>query len=116
MWFYRRMLRISYAAHETDDSVLQRVGQERQLLQIIQARQVSFTGHVIRKGELEELCLAGKVPGKKPRGKPRLLFLNQLKEITGLGIPRAIWDTKNQSERERETDRERERERERDLN
>ena len=88
MWFYRRMLRISYTAHETNDSVLQRFGQERQLLKIIQARQVSFTGHVIRKGELEELCLAGKVPGKKPRGKPRLPFLNQLKEITGLGIPR----------------------------
>ena len=93
MWFYRRMLRISYTAHETNDSVLQRVGQERQLLKIIQARQVSFTGHVIRKGELEELCLAGKVPGKKLRGKPILLFLNQLKEITSLGTPRAIWDT-----------------------
>ena len=93
MWFFRRMLRISYTAHETNDSVLQRVGQERQLLKIIQARQVSFTGHVNRKGELEELCLAGKVPGKKLRGKPILLFLNQLKEITSLGTPRAIWDT-----------------------
>ena len=97
IWFYRRMLHISYAAHETSDSVLQRVGQECQLLKIIQARQVSFTNHVIRKGKLEELCLAWKVPGKKPRGKPKLLFLNQLKKIIGLGTPLAIWDTtKNQ--------------------
>ena len=32
MWFYRRMLRASYTAHETNISVLQRMGQERQLL------------------------------------------------------------------------------------
>ena len=31
MWFYRRMLRVSYTAHETNISVLQRMGQERQL-------------------------------------------------------------------------------------
>ena len=92
MWFYRRMLRVSYTAHETNDSVLERVGQKQQLLEVIKSRQVNFTGHVIRKGELEELCLAGKVHGKKPRGGQRLLFLNKLKDITGLDTARAVWD------------------------
>ena len=92
MWFYRRMLRIPYTAHVINTSVLQRVGQDRQLLQIIQEKQVKYTGHVIRKGELEELCLAGKIPGKKARGGQRLLFLKQIMEITDLQNPRAIWD------------------------
>ena len=92
MWFYRRMLRVSYTAHETNISVLQRMGQERQLLRTIKERQTSFTGHIIRKGELEDLILAGKVQGKKARGGQRLLFLNQVMKNTGLTSPRTIWD------------------------
>ena len=92
MWFYRRMLRVSYTAHETNISVLQRMGQERQLLRTIKERQTSFTGHIIRKGELEDLILAGKVQGKKARGGQRLLFLNQVMENTGLTSLRTIWD------------------------
>ena len=92
MWFYRRMLRVSYTAHETNISVLQRMGQERQLLRTIKERQTRFTGHIIRKGELEDLILAGKVQGKKARGGQRLLFLNQVMENTGLTSPRTIWD------------------------
>ena len=92
MWFYRRMLRVSYTAHETNISVLQRMGQERQLLRTIKERQTRFTGHIIRKGELEDLILAGKVQGNKARGGQRLLFLNQVMENTGLTSPRTIWD------------------------
>ena len=91
MWFYRRMLRVSYTAHETNISVLQRMGQGRQLLRTIKERQTRFTGHIIRKGELEDLILAGKVQGKKARGGQRLLFLNQVMENTGLTSPRTIW-------------------------
>ena len=85
MWFYRRMLRVSYTAHETNISVLQRMGQERQLLRTIKERQTRFTGHIIRKGQLEDLILAGKVQGKKARGGQRLLFLNQVMENTKVG-------------------------------
>ena len=92
MWIYRRMIRVSYTAHETNISVLQRMGQERQLLRTIKERQTRFTGHIIRKGELEDLILAGKVQGKKARGGQRLLFLNQVMENTGLTSPRTIWD------------------------
>ncbi|XP_042874362.1 craniofacial development protein 2-like [Penaeus japonicus] len=52
----------------------------------------NFTGHVIRKGELEDLSLVGKIPGKKARGGRRLLFLNQLKENTGSKTSRKFWD------------------------
>ena len=92
MWFYRRMLRVSYTAHETNTLVLQQMGQERQLLGTIKERQTRFTGHIIRKGELEDLILAGKVQGKKARGGQMLLFLNQMMENTGLTSPRTIWD------------------------
>ena len=74
MWSYRRMLRVSYTAHETNISVLQRLRQERQLLRTIKERQTRFTGHIIRKGELEDLILVCRVQGKKARGGQRLFF------------------------------------------
>ena len=64
MWFYRRMFRISYVDRMTDAEVLKKVGQERQLLKMIERRQWKFFGHSIRKGSLEELALSGKIPGK----------------------------------------------------
>jgi len=92
MWFFRRMLRIPYTAHETNTSVLKKVGQNRQLLNIIRERQLKFTGHIIRKGELEELSLSGKIPGKKARGGQRLLFLNQLMTNTNIKTSKEIWE------------------------
>eukprot|EP00794_Sanderia_malayensis_P013284 gene13284-14654_t len=42
--------------------------------------------------ELEDLSLGGKVPGRKARGRQRLLYLNQIKEYTGLKTTRDVWD------------------------
>ena len=92
MWFYRRMLRISYQDRVTNETVLQRVHQRRQLLNTIHTRQISFVGHVIRKGELEELALNGKIKGKKARGRQRLSFLYQAKKSSNLTTERSIWD------------------------
>ena len=77
MWFYRRMLKISWVEKVTNDEVLNRVQKERQLLQRIAHGQNKFLGHIIRKEAIEDLCLNGKVPGKKARGGQRLHFLKQ---------------------------------------
>ena len=76
----------------------QRMGQERQLLRTIKERQTRFTGHIIRKGELEDLILTGKGRGKKARGGQRLLFLNQVMENTGLLHPREPYGTPQEIE------------------
>ncbi|XP_067656378.1 uncharacterized protein [Haliotis asinina] len=82
----------SYTGHATNESVLQQIGEKQELLQTISRRQIAFTGHVIRKGRLEELCLSGRVQGKKATGGQKLLYLNQLKESTGQCAIRDLWD------------------------
>ena len=49
MWFYRRMLRISWVDRVTNEEVLERVGQGRALLGTIMRRQMEFLGHIIRR-------------------------------------------------------------------
>ena len=50
MYFYRRMMRVSYVDGVSNDDVLSRVQlQQRQLLPQIEQRQLRFLGHIIRK-------------------------------------------------------------------
>jgi len=93
MWFYRRILRVSYMDRVTNDTVLERVHQKRQLLKIIEKRQMQFLGHSIRKGELEELSLSGKIPGRRARGRQRQTLLhNYTQGETRTHIqPSTIW-------------------------
>ena len=74
MWFRRRMMKISWMDKISKDEVLYRANTTRQLMQAI-TRQIRFVGHVIRKGKLEYLMLAGKIEGKRARGRQRLTFL-----------------------------------------
>ena len=55
MWFYRRMLRISWKERITNEEVLRRVHSGRTMLKEIMKRRMKLLGHVMRKGELE--CL-----------------------------------------------------------
>ena len=78
MWFYRRMHKISWVQRVTNDEVLNRVQKERQLIQRIEHGQNKFLGHIIRKKAIQDLCLNGKIPGKKAIVGQRRHFLKQL--------------------------------------
>ena len=72
MWFYRRMLKIPWTGHVTNEEVLKKIGTKRKLLPTIRKRQLEFLGHVMRKESVENLTLTGRIEGKKSRGRPRI--------------------------------------------
>ena len=72
MKMIRKVLRIPWTAHHTNESVLQEAGYHRQFLGTIKQRKLKYLGHVMRKeGEnLEKTVIQGSVPGKRERGRP----------------------------------------------
>ena len=66
LWFYRRMLRISWTDRITNEEVLGRVNQQRTLLRVIRKRQMEFLGHVIRREKI-----TGMIEGRRSRGRQR---------------------------------------------
>ena len=48
MWLWRRMEKISYTERVTNEEVLRRVGEERQLLNLIRNRKKNWIGHILR--------------------------------------------------------------------
>ena len=75
MWFLRKMMRISWTERITNVEVLERAGTKRYLLRIIRKRQLEFLRHVMRKEELENLSVTGKINGKRIRGRQRLTYI-----------------------------------------
>ena len=67
-WFYRRMLIISWKENVTNE-VYRRMNTSTSLLIDIFHRQLTFLGHILRKGELENLVVTGFVDGKLDRGR-----------------------------------------------
>ena len=67
MWLYRRMLRIPWVDHISNERVLQRADAKREIMTCIRKRQLRFLGPTMRERLLESLCLEGKVEEKDPR-------------------------------------------------
>src|SRR5690349_15805939 len=75
MWFHRRILRISYTNHITNEEALNRMATTRKL-NTVRNRQMSFFGHVMRNKEIESI--SEKIEGKRCRGTQRLTYTKSL--------------------------------------
>jgi len=73
MWIYRRMMRISYKDHISNESILAGLCEKPKLMRMIKQRKCKYFGHILR-GEghkYQRLLLEGRVNGKRGRGRPR---------------------------------------------
>ena len=70
MWFYRRLLRVSWTEHRTNDNILQELGMQKCLLNVITKRKLNYLGHAIRNknAELMRTVLQGKIQSQRKKG------------------------------------------------
>jgi len=61
----KKILRVSWTAKKTNESVLNKAGIKRELLDIVQARKLAYYGHTMRKQGscLEKEIMEGTMPG-----------------------------------------------------
>jgi hypothetical protein len=97
MWVWRRMLKISWTEKISNDEVLKRVGEQRNILNIISRRKHSWIGHILRHDGLLKTILEGRMEGKATRGRKRLNMLNDIlkndsyAEVKRLAEDRSQW-------------------------
>ena len=80
------MLKISYKAGVTNNEVLHSAKEYLHFTADMKKRKLMFGGHLMRgsSGEAHLYILEGKVNGTKGRGRPRLTWMNDVIEWTGL--------------------------------
>src|SRR3984885_9830703 len=65
MWIWRRMERVSWREHTTNEEVLRRVGENRSLIRTIRERQRRWIGHTLRGDSMLRTILEGKMEGNR---------------------------------------------------
>ena len=53
MWIWRRMEKISWTEHRTNEEVLKKVEEKRSLMDIIRTEQKNWIGHILRGNSLQ---------------------------------------------------------------
>ena len=82
MWLLRRMMKISYEEHVSNEEVLRRTGSKRSLKETIMKRKLAYFGHVVRAERLQRQLMDGRVEGERGRGRPRRTWITDITEAT----------------------------------
>ena len=96
MRFYRKILRISYEDHATNEEVRAKIQQAigpREDLTTVKRRKLQWYGHVFRSSGLAKTILQGTVKGRRRQGRQRKRWEDNIREWKGLGFgksPRAV--------------------------
>ena len=83
LWCYRRLLRISWTDKKTNDWVLNKMNVSKRLLATVNCRQMAFVGHILRGKDITSDLLLGMVYHTRGRGRPKVRFSDNIKEISG---------------------------------
>ena len=68
MQCYRRSMKISYRDHVPNETVLEKVDQNRKLLPMLKSRKLKYFGHISRHTSLEKDIMLGTMPGLRRQG------------------------------------------------
>ena len=91
MWMYRKMLKISYTSHTTNEDVLKRIHEkDLSLEKNIKMRKTQYFGHLVRKDMMQKSLLEGKLFAKRPRGRPGKSWMKNIMEWTKLNFEQCI--------------------------
>ena len=83
MWCFRRMLRVSWRDHITNEEVLSRIKEKRTLSSSISERRSRWIGHTLRHDNLLSTIIEGTIEGKNRPGRPRREYIQQVIEDHG---------------------------------
>lgn len=92
MWVWRRMERISWTDHVSNEQVLDRVHERRTLLGKIYERKGNWLGHVMRGNGILKAALEGAVEGNRRRGRRKLKLIDTLKTGSYEELKRLAWN------------------------
>ena len=86
MWFYQRLLNLTWRDRRTHVSILKQLNVTRELFGNIVKRKLTFFGHTIRSKNhrLVPDIIEGKIEGRRGRGRPRICYMDNVRQWTDM--------------------------------
>jgi hypothetical protein len=84
LWLYRQLLGVRWYHHRTNQSILQQLGMNYELMGRVALLKLSFFGHVVRgsSGDALRTVLEGRMEGVRPRGRPTECWMDNVVKWT----------------------------------
>jgi hypothetical protein len=73
------MKNVTWRDYKTNEEVLTAEGKQRCVVEALLKRRKNSTGHVMRVNSLLKPVTVGRMVGKKPKGRPRMGMIDDLK-------------------------------------
>src|SRR6218665_3965757 len=86
--FGKEVQRISWTEKKTNESVRMEIGieEDETLQQTALRRKLGFFGHVMRSDGLEKRMMLAYGDGRRRRGRPRRIWMDEIHEVTGMKL------------------------------